>query len=154
VTPDIPCVGAVVLDATGRILVVQRANEPAAGQWSLPGGRVEPGESARDAVVREVREETGIQITVIREVGTVVRDAPGGGRYVIRDFLGEPAREQAPIAADDAADARFVTEAELHALPTTAGLIEALTEWQVFGGVLGSPHGAGTGDREPKRRGR
>jgi 8-oxo-dGTP diphosphatase len=154
VITDIPCVGAVVLDPTGRLLVVQRANPPAAGQWSIPGGRVEPGESALDAVVREVREETGLAIRVIREIGTVTRDAPAGGRYVIRDFLAEPITDQSPVAADDAADARFVTETQLRALPTTDGLLEALTEWQVIGGVLGSRHGTSAGDREPEGWGR
>src|SRR4051812_35800604 len=50
----VPCVGAVVTDAEGRLLLVQRANEPGRGLWSIPGGRVEPGETARQAVVREV----------------------------------------------------------------------------------------------------
>lgn len=149
-TTDIPCVGAIVVDHARRLLVVQRANPPAAGQWSLPGGRVEPGEEAHAAVIREVHEETGITITVHRELGTVMRDAPGGGRYVIRDFLAYPVAVHEPQAGDDAADARFVTEAELRALDTTDGLIEALTEWQIISGVLGSSHGAGVGDREPE----
>ena len=153
-TEDIPCVGAVVVDAHGRILVVQRANPPAAGLWSIPGGRVEAGEDATDAVVREVQEETSIAIRIVREIGTVVRDAPTGGRYVIRDFLGEPIGASAPVAGDDARDTRFVTLEELLALPTSEGLIEALTEWQVIDRVLGSRHGSGAGDRESEGRGR
>ena len=54
------CVGAVVHDAAGRLLMVRRANEPGRGQWSLPGGRVEPGESDASALARELREETGL----------------------------------------------------------------------------------------------
>ena len=56
-----PCVFAVVRDERGRVLLVQRADT---GNWELPGGAVEPGESARDAVKREVEEETRVQITV------------------------------------------------------------------------------------------
>src|SRR4051794_23628758 len=50
----VPCVGALVHDDAGRLLVVRRAREPAAGSWSVPGGRVEPRETDHDAVVREV----------------------------------------------------------------------------------------------------
>jgi ADP-ribose pyrophosphatase YjhB (NUDIX family) len=127
----IPCVGGVVIDAAGRLLVVQRRNEPARGLWSLPGGRIEPGESAEAAVVREVAEETGLCIDVIREVGSVERDAPGGGVYVIRDFLAVDASGQEPTAGDDALDARFVTPDELRALATSPGLFEALEEWSI-----------------------
>ena len=130
--PDIPCVGAIVRDHAGRILLIQRGQPPAEGMWSLPGGRVELGESAEEAIVREVREETGLDVAVIREVGTVLRDAPGGGRYVIRDFLVEPIVHTTPIAADDARDARFVTQEQLRALPTTDGLIEALHTWDLL----------------------
>ncbi len=127
----IACVGGVVIDSEGRLLVVQRRNEPARGLWSLPGGRVEPGESAEAAVVREVAEETGLHIEVIREVGTVQRDAPGGGVYDIRDFLAIDASGQVPMAGDDALDARFVTPAELRALATSPGLSEALEKWSI-----------------------
>ncbi|MGI8799897.1 MAG: NUDIX hydrolase, partial [Pseudonocardia sp.] len=62
----VACVGAIVRDAAGRLLLVQRVNEPGAGRWSLPGGRVEPGETDQDAVVREVAEETGLQVRTTR----------------------------------------------------------------------------------------
>lgn len=130
----IPCVGAVVIDAEGRLLVVQRRNEPARGLWSLPGGRMESGESAEEAVTREVLEETGLVIEVVREVGSVQRDAPGGGVYDIRDFLAHDVSGVMPRAADDALDARFVTVDELRALPTSPGLLEALAEWGIVSG--------------------
>jgi 8-oxo-dGTP diphosphatase len=56
----VPCVGALVHDDEGRLLVVRRAQEPGLGQWSVPGGRVEPDEDDRAAVAREVLEETGL----------------------------------------------------------------------------------------------
>ena len=62
--PRVPCVGALVHDDEGRLLVVRRRNEPGAGRWSVPGGRVEPGESDLTAVRREVLEETGLHVTV------------------------------------------------------------------------------------------
>lgn len=127
----IPCVGGVVINPAGFLLVVQRKNEPARGMWSLPGGRVEQGETAEVAVVREVTEETGIFAQVLREVGTVQRAAPGGGIYDIRDFLMVDDSETQPLAADDALDARYVTPAQLRDLPTSPGLIEALTEWGI-----------------------
>jgi len=125
----IACVGAVVFDVEGRLLLIQRANPPAQGRWSLPGGRVEPGELAEEAVRREVREETGLDVEVIREVGTVLRPAPSGGEYVIRDFLVQPVNGAELRAGDDAADARFVAPELMHELPLSDGLVEALEGW-------------------------
>lgn len=127
---NIPCVGAVVFDDRGRLLLVKRANPPAQGLWSLPGGRVEPGESAEEGVVREVAEETGLRVQVEREVGTVERAAPSGDTYVIRDFLCAGTGRIA--AGDDAADARFFEPRELPDLPTSEGLLEALRSWNLL----------------------
>ncbi len=129
---DIPCVGAIVLDSQGRLLMVQRANPPAQGQWSIPGGRVEPGESAVDAIVREVREETNLRVRVLREVGKVTRDAPAGGRYVIRDFLAEVVEVAPLVAGDDALDARFVHPDDFPSLTVTSGLVEVLIDWGIL----------------------
>ena len=129
---DIECVGAVAFDAQGRLLLVKRANPPAQGLWSSPGGRVEPGESAEIAVVREVLEETGLTVTILREVGTVFRDAPGGGRYVIRDFLVVPLPGVEPVAGDDAADVRFAVVSDLVTDDLSPGLLEALIDWDLI----------------------
>ncbi|MBA2553039.1 MAG: NUDIX domain-containing protein, partial [Geodermatophilaceae bacterium] len=56
----IPCVGAIVYDEAGRLLLIRRGQPPHAGSWSLPGGRIEAGETPRQAVVREAAEETGL----------------------------------------------------------------------------------------------
>jgi 8-oxo-dGTP pyrophosphatase MutT (NUDIX family) len=77
----VACVGAVICDDKGRVLLVRRANEPGRGLWSLPGGRVEPGEEEAAAVAREVLEETGLEVTVGRLLGRVTI-----GRYDIADF--------------------------------------------------------------------
>ncbi len=132
---EIACVGAVVRDTAGRFLLVRRANPPAQGTWSIPGGRVEPDETDEAAVVRELAEETGLTGIVQREVGTVRRDAPGGGVYVIRDFLVIVDDQAQPRAGDDAADARWFTTRDLHAAETSPGLAEALIHW----GLLDPP---------------
>lgn len=125
----IPCVGAVVFDDSGRLLLIRRANPPAQGTWSLPGGRVEPGESSEDAVVRELHEETGLSGILVREVGSVERAAPGGGTYVIRDFLLSVPGSPAPLAGDDASDAGWFSPTEVRALSTSPDLVEVLTGW-------------------------
>ena len=129
---DIPCIGAIVFDDHGRLLLVKRANPPAQGKWSLPGGRQESGESAADGVVREVREETGLEVRVEREVGTVQRQAPSGDTYVIRDFVCTAPETDAVVAGDDAADARFFEISELGDTDTSEGLLDALREWQLI----------------------
>lgn len=132
----IPCVGAVVVDAAGRLLLVRRRNDPGRGLWSIPGGRVEPGETDEAAVAREVLEETGLPVAVGRFVGAVQRSAPGGGTYDIRDYVATPspgpAGEAAPRAGDDADDARWVAPDDLTSLPLVPGLIDALTGWGVL----------------------
>jgi 8-oxo-dGTP diphosphatase len=133
--PRIDCVGGIVLDGDGRMLLVRRGTEPAKGTWSVPGGRVEAGESDAAATAREVLEETGLPVRVGRLVGTVERDAPRGGVFVIRDYLCTP-DEDADLAAvragDDAADAAWFTADEVAALDTAPGLVAALTEWGVL----------------------
>ena len=131
---EIPCVGAIVRDDRGRLLLIRRANPPAQGQWSLPGGRVEHGESLEDAVARELREETGLTGVVDRHVGDVRRDAPGGGVYVIRDFLMVVDGSPRVTAGDDASDAAWFTAAEVRELDTSMGLVAALVEWGMLSG--------------------
>jgi 8-oxo-dGTP diphosphatase len=122
----VPCVGGLAYDEEGRLLVVQRANEPGRGLWSIPGGRVEPGEDDAAALVREMREETGLEIAPGPLVGSVRR-----GSYAIADYrctvLGGTLR-----AGDDALDARFVDRAALRALPLVPELLVTLTAWDAL----------------------
>lgn len=128
----IPCVGAVVTDEQGRLLVIQRGHDPGAGLWSIPGGRIEPGETDAQALVRELLEETNMQIKVGKLIGRVQRPGLGGAVIDIRDYAATVTGGTLR-AGDDAADARWVTAAELARLEVTEGLIEALTEWGVLG---------------------
>ncbi|MEV4379092.1 NUDIX hydrolase [Streptosporangium sp. NPDC049644] len=125
------CVGAIILDDSGRMLLVRRGRPPGMGLWSVPGGRVEPGESDPEAVIREVLEETGLTVVPGRLAGTVDRPGPGGAVYEIRDYLAEVSGGTLS-AGDDAADVRWVTRAELARLPLTPGLLDALAEWSVI----------------------
>ena len=83
----IPCVGAVVTDEQGRLLMIKRGHEPGAGLWSIPGGRIEPGETDAEALVREMLEETGLTVEVGRLLGTVQRPGLGGAVIDIRDYV-------------------------------------------------------------------
>jgi len=125
----IPAVAAVMIE-DGRILLVKRAAEPSKGKWSLPGGSVEWGESLVDALKREVREETGLEIEVEKLAGVfdlIISEPPGvtshlplltphssliTHHYIIIDYFAHPTGGTlAP--GDDADDARWVPIEEL-----------------------------------------
>jgi 8-oxo-dGTP diphosphatase len=127
----ISCVGGVILDGHGRLLLIQRGHAPGRGLWSLPGGRVEPGETDQAALRREMREETGLLVEPGTLIGAVQRPAPGGGVYDIKDY-GATVTGGTLRAGDDAADARWVTAGEAAALPLTDGLLEILASWGVL----------------------
>jgi 8-oxo-dGTP diphosphatase len=124
----IAAAGAVVFDEHGRLLLIQRSKPPAAFSWSVPGGRCEPGESAEAACVREASEETGLVVEVIRWVGRVHRAAPGGGEYMIDDFLCRVVSGTL-CSGDDAADADWFDLASMTRLALAPGLFEALAGW-------------------------
>jgi 8-oxo-dGTP diphosphatase len=128
----IPCVGAIVADDQGRLLMIKRGHEPGAGLWSIPGGRIEPGESDAEAVVREMIEETGLTVEVGRLIGRVQRPGLNGAVIDIRDYAATVTGGTLR-AGDDAADARWVAPGELESLDITEGLIDALTDWGVLG---------------------
>ena len=116
--PDRPLigVGAVLIDR-GRALVVRRATEPLKGEWSIPGGMLELGETLRTGVVREAKEETGLDVVpleVLAVYDRIVADPEGRTRYhyVLIDYLCEVAGGELR-AASDATEARWITRAEL-----------------------------------------
>ena len=128
----VPCVGAVVHDGVGRLLLIRRGHDPHRGRWSLPGGRIEPGESAEQAIVREVREETGLEVRVGPAVGSVLIPA-GAVVYDVTDFACTPVDPAAPlVAGDDADGVAWVDAATLGGLACTPRLVETLREWGVL----------------------
>lgn len=124
------CVGGIaVLD--GRLLLIRRGHGPAAGEWSVPGGRVEGGELLAEAVVREVREETGLECVCGSLVGWVERvddDEPGSTHFVILDFDVTVLDDRPPVAGTDAAEAAWVELRDVAALNLVDGLAEFLHE--------------------------
>jgi ADP-ribose pyrophosphatase YjhB (NUDIX family) len=127
----IPCVGAIIRDEAGRLLLVLRAHPPGKDLWSVPGGRIEPGESEPAAVVREVREETGLIVSVGPLAGRVSRPGEHDEVIDIADYICTPIGG-ALTPGDDAADARWVNHDELCSLPLTDGLLDALTQWGIL----------------------
>ena len=120
------CVGGIVED-DGCLLLVRRGRGPAAGEWSIPGGRVEPGEMLAEAVVREVREETGLEVVCNDLVGWVERIGDDH-HFVILDFSATPLDPKPPVAGDDAAEAAWVPLEQVADLHLVEGLAEFLHE--------------------------
>ncbi|MCP9953947.1 NUDIX hydrolase [Actinomadura madurae] len=124
------CVGGIVRD-DGRLLLVQRGRPPGVGQWTIPGGRVEPGEDDHAAVARELREETGLDVAVGALAGSVRRPGPGGVTYDIHDYMATVVGGTLR-AGDDASDVRWASADDLRDLPITPGLLDALALWGVL----------------------
>lgn len=118
------CVGAVAV-FDDAILMVRRGRGPAQGTWSVPGGRVEPGETLAEAVIRELTEETGLAGVCESLVGWAERMGPGY-HYVILDFSVTIMSDSEPVAGDDAAEARWVPLSEVADLTLADGLAEFL----------------------------
>ncbi|MBA3049935.1 NUDIX hydrolase [Brevundimonas sp.] len=111
----VPCVGVVCLRGDA-VLLIRRGTPPRQGEWSLPGGRIEPGERAVDAALRELREETGVEARITGLVDVVDGLFPEAGRhYVLIDYAAEWVSGE-PVAGDDALEARFVALAQIGTL--------------------------------------
>ncbi|MEL6416426.1 MAG: NUDIX hydrolase [Pseudomonadota bacterium] len=116
----VPAVGVVCFRGED-VLLIRRGTPPRRGEWSLPGGRVEPGEPVRDAALRELKEETGVDavlVDLVDVVDAVFQNRAGGlitRHYVLIDFVAQWQSGE-PIAGDDAADARFFHLSDLASL--------------------------------------
>jgi 8-oxo-dGTP diphosphatase len=125
VRPEV-CVGAIAVH-DGRLLLVRRGTGPAAGEWSIPGGRVEPGETMAEAVVRELAEETAVEGVCDRLVGWVERIG-ADHHFVILDFAVTVLDPSTTQAGGDAADAEWVPIEEVPHRRLVEGLAEFLHE--------------------------
>lgn len=124
------CVGAVVINGDS-ILLIRRGTPPGEGLWSVPGGRVQRGESLADAARRELLEETGLE----GEVGEAVGWTELIGRrrhYVVVDFWVTVAPDAVPTAGTDATDAAWVALDELEEWDLVDGLLQFLADHRVI----------------------
>jgi ADP-ribose pyrophosphatase YjhB (NUDIX family) len=127
-------VGAIVID-DGRLLLVRRGHGPAAGEWSVPGGRVERDELLEEAVVRELAEETDIEGVCGDLVGVVER-FDEGEHFVILDYEVRLLEAAEPRAGDDAAEARWVPLPDVAELNLVPGLAAFLHEHDIIDTIV------------------
>ncbi len=133
--PAAPLVGVGIFVVRGeRCLIAQRGHPPGEGLWSVPGGRVELGETLREAALRELVEECGTDLQV-RLLGiaialdriTLADDGRVHYHYVLLDFVAEHVSGE-PVAGTDAADVRWATVEEIRGMSTTAHLADYFAE--------------------------
>lgn len=116
----VPAVGIVCFRGDD-VLLIQRGTPPRVGEWSLPGGRIEPGEPTKAAALRELREETSVEAKIVALVDVVdaIFENRAGDRitrhYVLVDYVARWTSGE-PVAGDDAAQARFFHQSELSSL--------------------------------------
>lgn len=128
------CVGAVVV-VEERLLLIRRGHGPAAGEWSVPGGRVEAGETLAEAVVRELAEEAGVEGVCGELIGWVER-VGDDHHYVILDFACTLLDDREPTAGDDATEVRWVPLTDVAEQPLVEGLAEFLHTHGVIGTIV------------------
>ncbi len=123
--PEI-CVGGVAV-RDGGLLMIRRGHGPAGGRWSVPGGRIEWGETAAEAVVREVAEETGLAVVCGPLLGwaELIDD---DSHFVVLDFEVTPLGTDEPEAGDDAAEAAWIDLDQVTELRLVDGLAEFLSD--------------------------
>ncbi|MBZ5547289.1 MAG: NUDIX hydrolase [Acidobacteriia bacterium] len=129
--PEVPFVGVgAVIVEHGRVLLIRRGQPPLLGEWSLPGGVLECGETLREATVREAREESGLVVETVDMLGVyerVIRSDDGRVRYhyVLIDFLCRPIAGELK-AGSDASEARWFTTEDLPGANLSADTLEVI----------------------------
>ena len=128
------CVGAVAVDA-GRLLLIRRGRAPALGLWSIPGGRVEGGETLGEAVVRELAEETGVEGVCGELLGWVERIGDDHHQLIF-DFVVEVLEPEPARAGDDATEVAWVALEDVAEMRLADGLAEFLHEHGVLSTIV------------------
>jgi acetyl-CoA carboxylase carboxyl transferase subunit beta len=127
---------AVITDGEGRVLLVLRGSEPEKGCWSVPGGRAEDGETLQQTAAREAYEETGLVVTIGRELWSVQIPTGHGRLFEVHDFAATVVGGTL-TPGDDAADARWFTADQLDDVPLTHDLRGYLARAGVIAAVRG-----------------
>ena len=130
-SPRVEVAVGAVIRRHDELLLIQRAHAPQAGRWSVPGGRVEPGEGLHAALRREVLEEVGIDVEIGSLVGVVERSGEGF-HFVVADFEATCPDRADPSAGDDASEVAWVSLHELDRWDLVAGLRDFLVEHDVI----------------------
>ena len=142
--PDRPLIGVgAVIVSQGRVVVVRRGHEPLKGEWAIPGGVLEIGETLRAGAAREAMEETGLVVEageVLEVLDRIVRDAEGRIQfhYVLVDFLCRVTGGELR-AGEDAEEARWLSAAELDEFPIADSAAEVLRKGleKLSNGIIG-----------------
>ncbi len=150
--PYLAVSAAIIRD--GRVLIVRRARPPAFGVFTLPGGGVEAGETLRDAVIREVLEETALSIAPLGLAGyreAIARDADGRveRHFVILPFAARWLSGEVALN-EELAEARWLVPAELDGLKTTEGLADVVRAAYAIADAAGSGARACPGEACPR----
>jgi 8-oxo-dGTP diphosphatase len=124
------CAASAAIFRDGSVLLIERAKGALKGRWSLPGGHIEPGETARAAAVREVREETGVEADILGlvDIHDVILRRPDDtllAHYLIAVHWGRW-RAGEPCAGSDASAARFVRIDDIEGYPLTDGAAQLI----------------------------
>ncbi len=120
-------VGGIVFNLQKQVLMIQRNQPPAMGFWSIPGGKLEPGESLAEACQREIKEETGLE-TNVKNIVAIVERRIEGFHYVIIDYLAilKDQENSLPIAQGDVAQAKWIGLGQLTNYNLVPGLAEII----------------------------
>jgi ADP-ribose pyrophosphatase len=135
--PERPMVGVGVLIRSGdEYLLIKRASEPDKGMWSIPGGMVEIGEKVSEAAVREAKEETGLDVELVKDLGVVDKimlDDAGKVKYhfIIVDYFAESSSGEMR-AQDNALEARWVHPRDFHRYTMSPTLVDLLRRIELY----------------------
>lgn len=120
-------VGGIVFNDKRQVLMIQRNQPPAMGLWSVPGGKLEGGESLSDACKREIKEETGLDV-VVKNIVAVVERRIESFHYVVIDFLAHLLGDEntMPVAQSDVAEAKWISLDNIQEYDLVDGLAEII----------------------------